>query len=186
MPRPRSFDQAAVLDAAVAAFWQGGPGTTSVDEVLRVTGLARSSLYNSFGSKNKLLQQAIERYVDRQIAELGRVFHERSLQQALETLFLDIVRHNNEGRGCLLINSVNELRGTSDATLDVVQAGFARIARRLADLASGASAQVGDANVLAAEIITAIAGLRTLQKTGLPSSLLRQTAKSYARRLATP
>ena len=55
MPRPRSFDQYAVVNAAMQAFWSGGLATTSVDELLQATGLARSSLYNSFGNRDGML-----------------------------------------------------------------------------------------------------------------------------------
>ncbi len=184
MPRPRTFDQTAVIDAAVGAFWQGGLGATSVDDVLHATGLARSSMYSSFGGKNDILQAAISRYVDRQIVELEQAFRGRSLHEALESIFLEIARHNSDGKGCLLINSVNELRGADVAVIQTVRAGFARMAKHMAELVKQVQPHRADSACVAAEIIGAIAGLRTLQKTGLPPALVREAARRFARNIA--
>ncbi|WP_031406568.1 TetR/AcrR family transcriptional regulator [Thiomonas sp. FB-Cd] len=184
MPRPRTFDQDTVIDAAVGAFWQGGLGATSVDDVLQATGLARSSLYSSFGNKNDILRLAIDRYVDRQIVELDQAFRGRSLHEALEGIFLDIARRNNDGRGCLLINSVNELRGADDGAAQAVRSGFARMAKNIAKLVERAQPHQESPAGIAAEIIGAIAGLRTLQKTGLPPAVVRETARRFARNIA--
>jgi TetR/AcrR family transcriptional repressor of nem operon len=184
MPRPRTFDEAAVIDAAVTAFWQGGLHATSVDELLRATGLARSSLYNSFGSRDELVRLAIERYVDRQIAQLERAFQGQRLDVALEAIFIDIARDNHDGKGCLLINGVNELHDPQADALATIRRGFARVATRLTALVAAARPDAQDPSLIAAEVITAIAGLRTLQRTGLPSATVRETARRFAKRIA--
>ncbi len=58
MSRPRSFDSQAVVDAATQSFWIGGVGSTGVDDPLQATGLSRSSLFNSFGNPEGLMQVA--------------------------------------------------------------------------------------------------------------------------------
>lgn len=186
MPRPRRFDEAAVIDAAVAAFWQGGLHATSIDDLLKVTGLARSSLYNSFGSKDAFVRLAIDRYVDGQVAQLERSFKGRRLDRALEAIFLDIARDNHGGKGCLLINGVNELHDPDADALATLHAGFARVARRLTELVRASAPDTVDPSLTSAEIIAAIAGLRTLQRTGLPAATVRETARRLARRISEP
>lgn len=61
MGRPRAFDLDEVLDHAVDVFVDRGFAGASVDDVLAATGLARASLYNAFGSKRGVLEQALGR-----------------------------------------------------------------------------------------------------------------------------
>jgi TetR/AcrR family transcriptional repressor of nem operon len=49
MARPREFDVAAVLDAAIARFWRRGYGATSVRDLADEMNIAGASLYNAFG-----------------------------------------------------------------------------------------------------------------------------------------
>lgn len=60
--RPRSFDEDAVLDAVMRAFWEHGYEGTSVATLEAATGLKAPSLYGAFGSKELLYQTALERY----------------------------------------------------------------------------------------------------------------------------
>ena len=58
MPRPRSFDEADVIARARKAFAETGFAGTSLDTLLEATGLARQSLYNTFGGKRDLFMRA--------------------------------------------------------------------------------------------------------------------------------
>lgn len=51
MARPQESDTQAAIEAAMAVVWERGLHRTSVDDLLAGSGLARSSLYNSFGGK---------------------------------------------------------------------------------------------------------------------------------------
>lgn len=58
MPRPRTFDEADVVARAREAFAETGFAGTSLDTLLEATGLARQSLYNTFGGKKELFMRA--------------------------------------------------------------------------------------------------------------------------------
>ncbi|MER6942046.1 helix-turn-helix domain-containing protein, partial [Nocardioides sp. NPDC000441] len=60
--RPRSFDEDAVLDAVMRAFWEHGYEGTSVATLEAATGLKAPSLYGAFGSKEVLYRAALDRY----------------------------------------------------------------------------------------------------------------------------
>src|SRR6201997_692427 len=51
MARPREFDEAAVLDAAIEKFWLCGYEATSVRDLAEEMDIAGASLYNAFGDK---------------------------------------------------------------------------------------------------------------------------------------
>lgn len=59
--RPRSFDPEVVLKKASDAFKAGGYASTSLDDIVRATGLNRPSLYAAFGDKKALYLAAIDR-----------------------------------------------------------------------------------------------------------------------------
>jgi AcrR family transcriptional regulator len=64
MGRTRTFTELDVARAARSAFWSRGYEDTSLPDLEAVTGLNRSSIYHSFGSKRGLFDAAIESYLD--------------------------------------------------------------------------------------------------------------------------
>ena len=70
--RPRTFESAEVLEAAMELFWTHGYERTSKRDLMEATGLASQSLYNAFGDKRTLFLEAIRHYSDARTAE-----HER-------------------------------------------------------------------------------------------------------------
>lgn len=56
MARPRSFDEVDVLAKARNLFAAQGYNGTSIDDLVRATGLLRGSLYKAFGSKRNLFE----------------------------------------------------------------------------------------------------------------------------------
>ena len=64
MGRPRSFDEALAVDAAAGVFCERGYEGTSVDDLVRVLGIHRGSLYQTFGSKRGLWIRALQAHVE--------------------------------------------------------------------------------------------------------------------------
>ena len=59
MGRPPTFDRTEVVRAAARAFLETGYEGTSVDDLVRRTGIHRGSLYQAFGSKRGLFVSAL-------------------------------------------------------------------------------------------------------------------------------
>jgi AcrR family transcriptional regulator len=79
MPDIKHFDQDATLETVVRLFWRQGVASTGIQDVVTATGLNRSSLYGTFGSKQELYLAALRRYLEqrsqpmfRRLAEDGR------------------------------------------------------------------------------------------------------------------
>ena len=89
MARPRSFDEAVVVDAAARCFTELGYAATSVDDLVSATGLHRGSLYGAFGSKRGLFLAALARHA----APAG----ERALDLLLVAA-LELAPHDEEVR----------------------------------------------------------------------------------------
>lgn len=116
MGRTRTFDEDAVVRAARDVFWQHGYAEASVPDLEAATGLGRSSLYHSFGSKRELFDAAIESYLDEVIRpRLAPLLGPDVSADALETYLtglaaaLQAPRTHLAEHGCLLMNTV---RGT--------------------------------------------------------------------------
>jgi TetR/AcrR family transcriptional repressor of nem operon len=111
--RPREFDEQAALDALTGLFWQKGYEATSIADIVRVSGVNKSSLYNAYGSKQDLFRFVLSRYVERRMAALADLA-DNSTGAATAPLhsFLDAIREFGRA-GCLAVNTSTEL-GTSD------------------------------------------------------------------------
>jgi len=112
MARPREFDEAAVLDAAIQRFWLRGYETTSVRDLADEMGIAGASLYNAFGSKRTLFERSLNRYLDQTFRERIRRF-ELGLppRDAIVAFLQEIIKrtlNDKQRMGCLLVNSALE------------------------------------------------------------------------------
>ncbi len=61
--RPRSFDRAKALEAALQVFWRQGYEGASLADLTAAMGINSPSLYACFGSKEGLFRAAVELYV---------------------------------------------------------------------------------------------------------------------------
>jgi AcrR family transcriptional regulator len=117
--RPRKFDEAQVLDAVRDEFWARGYAATSLDDLMRATGLGKGSLYGAFGGKHQLFLKVLDDYAGRQV-DLARealagdgpaIDRLRALFDPPQDPAADI---GPPGRGCLLANSSTELAARDD------------------------------------------------------------------------
>ncbi|MBO8202339.1 TetR/AcrR family transcriptional regulator [Streptomyces smyrnaeus] len=63
MARTKEFDPDAALDAAMRLFWRKGYEGTSTSDLTDELGIARASLYGTFGSKHALYLAALDRFL---------------------------------------------------------------------------------------------------------------------------
>lgn len=104
------YDEAAVVDAAVSAFWRHGYTATSINVLTEETGLSRSSLYQRFGDKDGLFQAVLAAYIDRVILRMTSAEGATS-RAKLEALMRGLlpVRPTSKPPGCLLVRSCSEM-----------------------------------------------------------------------------
>ena len=128
MARPREFDVEVALGRAMEIFWSKGYGATSLDDLCEVTGLSRSSLYATFGSKRDLLLRSVERYVRQRnpqiAAALARPLPIRDAFAALAGELIDQIIAGPGRRGCFLGNCAAELPRSDRAALTRVRQGL--------------------------------------------------------------
>jgi AcrR family transcriptional regulator len=115
--RPRSFDEALVLDQVTALFWRQGYAATSMSDIVEATGVHKPSLYRTFGSKEELFATVLRRYLDVRLDAFARFIESAGTGVEAVQYFLDLFEDNvveGAGRdGCLLVMASNELHGTA-------------------------------------------------------------------------
>ena len=136
MVRTRTFDPTAALTQAVALFSSKGYSETSMEDIVKATGVSRYGLYGTFGNKRELFEQALDRYADSMgkqaflrllepdasLDHIRRIFQERVSDMCCE----------EENKGCLFIHTARELAPQDDDLRDVLQ----RFMRRMTKLFS--------------------------------------------------
>lgn len=172
MARPREFDEGAVLDAAVLRFWSRGYEATSVRDLVENTGLTAASLYNAFGDKRAIYEKALERYVERILADRLRRFETLAPREAIAAFFAEIVARSladRERKGCMLVNAALDVaphdpdfRRLVAEVLVEIEAFF--LGRLKAGQADGSITRSLPAATLAHHLLGVLMGLRVLAR----------------------
>ena len=112
MARPREFEEATVLEAAMNCFWAQGYELTSVRELAKQMGITGASLYNAFGDKRSLYRQVLGHYLEQTVRDRVARLEQLPPFPAIRTFFDEIVERSvtdKQRRGCMLVNSALEL-----------------------------------------------------------------------------
>jgi len=113
-------------------FWERGYRATSVDDLVRATGVKPGSLYAAFpGGKHALLMGSLDRYSKLVVpVKLGELEHPGASVAEVRAYFDGLVRDllSPEGRqGCLLVNSAIENAAADPEVAAVVRGHLARL-----------------------------------------------------------
>lgn len=130
---PKQFERDEALSRAIEVFWEQGYLGTSIEDLLEAMELSRSSMYATFGDKKALFLEALQVWIDDQIAQfvealrgpgslierVGRAFQQRhEAQKALGNA------------GCLFGNTLAE-GGMQDPEMARVLDTFVRRSERI-------------------------------------------------------
>ena len=115
MGRPKGFEPDVVIARAMETFWTKGYTDTSPADLAEATGVAKGSLYHSFGSKRQLFGKVLDLY-GRTRAEQAEEFLSRpgTAKECIRAYFVLLVDADLDGpvrRGCLGQNTLGELGG---------------------------------------------------------------------------
>ena len=98
MARSKEFDEERALAAAMNAFWRQGYENTSLEDLIREMGIARQSLYDTFGDKRALYLKAMAFYRERTNLSLRQSLASAPTVKAeVESIFADALRRGQRG-----------------------------------------------------------------------------------------
>ena len=192
MARPRKFDEQDVLVAARRQFNETGYHGTSVDDLSRVTGLSKGSLYGAFGDKETLFRRVFEEYCAD--SEQGAAaLLEGPDDQALDRLrdWLRAPAGPTDRLGCLLAKATAELAWENDAIATRSLAAHEMllgVCRQLVERAqrAGHLDPAADPEVLGGLILTTHRGLEALAKAGVDAETRNRIADAAIDTIALP
>ena len=111
--RPVSFDRTSTIEAATELYWQAGVAATSFNEVSRVLGVSKPTLYRYFGDEDGLVSAAIQHYVSQRTLHTELLNATSDLRTDLNVWFdkqIDDLYERTEDAsmptGCLLMECV--------------------------------------------------------------------------------
>ncbi|RFS84787.1 TetR/AcrR family transcriptional regulator [Actinomadura spongiicola] len=184
MARPRKFEEGRAVEAAMRAFWADGYEATSTQTLCEVTGLGRSSIYNTFRSKHDLFEKALTRYMDSRTANIIEVLEDgtRPVRERLRTILEWAVRPDaDDPAGCLVVNTMVEMAPRDEATAERLERDLRRrLAALTAAIEEGMRAgeiDAGkDARTLAHFVVTTVSGMRVAARGGADERTLAAIA----------
>jgi len=120
MARKKQYDEQEVIDKAMALFWRNGYEATSVRMLEKEMGINQFSIYASFGSKHGVFLESINTYKKRIKCITDKLQVSQNGKEGIKQYFYDFLkfaRENNVNKGCLVTNTVNEIKKESDPIL---------------------------------------------------------------------
>lgn len=189
MARIKEFDPEKALRQAVELFRTQGYARTSLDDLMNAMGIARQSLYDTFGDKRKLYIRALERYRDDTLAAARAHFPEdkdaRPVREGFRALLTGIASESKTQlqRGCLLL-SANLEREPGDEEIakllldnqKSVESIFCEAIER--GQKTGEIGRKKDADDLARFFVATIQGMRALGRIQPKHKLLESIAET--------
>lgn len=136
MVRTSTFDRSTALSRAVELFSSKGYSETSMDDLVKATGVSRYGIYGTFGNKRELFEQALEKYAD----NMGRMSFLRLLEPDAS---LEHVRHifaeriegmcdGGDNKGCMICHTAMELAPHDHEIEEVLQKFMNRMSKAFA------------------------------------------------------
>jgi AcrR family transcriptional regulator len=186
MARTRSFDEDEVLDAVSQQFRDTGYAATSLDDIMRASGLGKGSLYGAFGNKRTLFLRSFDAYCAEVTSALSRALDgpAESAWARLTSVILgsaDAAAGAEVRRACFLAKTTAEM-----ASGDTEVATKARDAfRALADSLTACIRQAQDAGDVDARsdptalgnfVLALLRGNEALAESGLDPRILQDAA----------
>lgn len=90
----------------MGAFWLNGYKATSVNDIVRESGLNTASLYKEFGDKDRLFLEALEYYRTHVIGPRYQILRDNPNMFGVETFLRNVMKgaEKSEYKGCLMMN----------------------------------------------------------------------------------
>jgi TetR/AcrR family transcriptional repressor of nem operon len=179
MARPREFDEHQVIEKLMTVFWDKGYEATTMQDLLKASGLLKGSLYGAFGDKQALYLAALKHYNHTRIqAGIDMLNGEGRPRQKIARLFDNVIESTKRGLfagGCLLCNASLEMAVSDKQFKAEIKTTIRRLKVAIMDALKAGNVNEDQAASLAAFIVSAYFGTRVLAKGGAPAAMIGDT-----------
>lgn len=187
MSRTIEFDVKEIISSAMEAFWSYGSKTT-LEDIQKSTGLSKSSIYNTFGSKDAIFGLAMMCYVEKLEEWVNTSYGKFTFRDFLKSLLEDAADDNFEGRGCFFYNCLGSKDAFSKKNKAILDTAYLKVRnifekRILLAIENNEMKPDKDITSYATLMMMTIAGIRAFNLSGLPKEDLKNAAKEAFRTL---
>jgi len=185
MPRTTSFTSEQLSDRALQHFWVNGFHASSMDDLVKATGVSRHGIYNSFGGKKALFLACFDTYQQSVVTPAFEVVEapDATLQSVSDYFERQISLGESvglPGPGCFVANSASEVApGDPDVMAEVarhndrLRQGFVSVLQNAAP-----ELDLHRAHELADVMVIFTNGLWTKSRTVSDGDVLRKAVQS--------
>lgn len=191
MPREREFEPEEALERIMCLFWRKGYLDTSIDDLVRETGVSRYGLYGTFGGKKDMLLAALDRYRDRVVGPRVAAMEQPGASLPELHGYFDALRipSDADGFGCLMCNMAVELAPHDTESSDKVDTHMNRLTAAFENALSNAkdAGQLDpgiDPSDFAAFLTSTVQGTAVLARAGTAPDQLEAVLRVALSRLA--
>lgn len=180
MARTKEFDPDAVLQRALELFWERGYEATSMADLVARLGIARASIYATYGGKHELYLKALDRYLRATDPEIVEALSQPGpVLPAVRSLVGRYAEQSAGGTlGCMVVNAAVELAARDPETAHLVESSWNTLETALTSAlirarAQGELAPGRDPRSLARFLLVLFQGMRVLGRAPGDASRLR-------------
>ncbi|GAA2102757.1 helix-turn-helix domain-containing protein [Brevibacterium salitolerans] len=169
-----------ILDVASELFYRSGIHAVGVDTIARESGITKRTLYDRFGSKDRLVMVYLQARHQAWWQDLERRIAEASSPRVLAVF--DAYADGASDRGCAFLNAAGELASDHPA-YQVVRAHKQAVRSRLAELVRGDRPDIDDPEQLAEHLYLLLEGAiahRGIDGDAVRLACVRQLAERLA------
>lgn len=133
--RYKEYNTNSVLEKSIKLFWEHGFRGCSINEIVKVTGVNRFSLYHEFQNKEGILYASLNLYRERHCQEkLDYLKRDGNLPIILKEFYLSFIDESNTTPGCYYIHIATELADQDKKLRTIVDAYLSEVESLLNEL----------------------------------------------------
>jgi TetR/AcrR family transcriptional regulator, transcriptional repressor for nem operon len=184
--RTKEFDPELALQRALELFWERGYDATSMADIVEHLGIARASIYGTYGGKHELYVKALERYLQTRDPDVVELLSQPGpgvpAVRALVEAYAEESIGDRRRRGCMLVNAAVEFGSRDAQVVRRVESGWDTLETALTSALTRARAQgelpAGkDPRALARFLLVVLQGMRVLGRADPAPGRLRAAAE---------
>lgn len=189
MARTKEFDPDAALQKALELFWERGYEATSMADLVETLGVARASIYATFGGKNELYIKALDRYLQERdtgvVAMLSQPGPVLPAVRLLVEAYVAETLGDARRRGCLVVNAAVEVMARDPRAARRVESSWDTLETALTSALTRAVGQGElpgdrDPRALARFLLVVLQGMRVLGRAPDPDPARVRDAAAQA------
>ncbi|MBQ0768760.1 MAG: TetR/AcrR family transcriptional regulator [Bizionia sp.] len=134
MARKKQYTEEEVIEKAMHLFWRNGYEATSVRMLEKEMGINQFSIYSSFKNKQGVFLESVKCYKKKINSIKETLQHSNNGILGIKHYFYDFLEFSTENskfKGCLVTNTVNEIKDNAEPLVMIALKQFAAEIRAL-------------------------------------------------------